>query len=410
MSVQLDQLTGMIDRINSFNATPGRGITRLTFTPQYEAARRYLVEEMEALGLTVYVDDIGNLFGTLEGSDPNLPAVMAGSHIDTVNHGGRYDGVVGTVAAVESARRMIREGIKPRNPFIVAVFAEEEGSRFGQVMAGSRALTGLLDRQTLYALTDSDGTPYSEALDSADLKNINRCPSPANIKCMLEAHIEQSVVLEQRSKVLGIVQSIAGIQQATVTIEGTANHAGATPMAMRSDALAAAAEMITAIEDVGSRRAGPSTVATVGNIDCEPNVSNVISGLCRFSVDVRDSDAEILTDAVSEIRSLCTDIGERRGVEVTFTEKPRTEPVTLSRPIGQIFEESARKRNLPYMWMPSGAVHDAAVMAQVTEVGMLFVPSRKGRSHVPEEFTAEQDILAGVEVFSDAVISLCGGS
>jgi allantoate deiminase len=408
MPVDYDRIVRDISQINSFNATPSQGVTRLTFTPEYEEARQYLIQQMHEADLSVWCDSFGNLFARLEGSDPSLPAVMAGSHLDTVPCGGQFDGVVGVVAALETARRIREDGLRPNHSYLVTVFAEEEGARFGQVLVGSRALAGLLDREAVSALKDSDSVGYLEALAHASLRPRDSQVFGRNsIKCMLEIHIEQSVVLEQEGKIIGIVEAVAGIQQMSVEVRGIPNHAGATPMKRRKDALAGTASMITSIEGIALNRSGPRTVCTVGKIQCEPNISNVIPGYCHFTVDLRDTEASWLQEAASAVDATCRRIGQERGLDTTVSLKPRTEPVLLSSRIGQLTEKVALEKGLPHMWMPSGAVHDAAIMAQLVETSMVFVPSIVGRSHVPEENTSYEHIYQGIDVFSEVLLRLC---
>ena len=407
MPVEYQRIVEDIEKINSFNATPGKGITRITFSEEYQAARAWLSAEMEDLGMAVRTDGFGNLFGRLEGRQSSLPTIMAGSHLDTVANGGRFDGVVGVVAALETARCLVDEGRTLLHPYTVVVFAEEEGYRFGQVMAGSMAFAGMLSADELYSLRDRNSVSYAQAMDAAGLcRSGERLFAPADVKCMLEAHIEQGGVLESKGFALGVVEAIAGIHQFVVLLQGQSNHAGPTPMSMRADALCAAAEIITAVEKAGQTAGSDKTVCTVGRIVCKPNVSNIIPGSCEVVVDIRDPDSAVLGAMVDHVVKSCLAVANRRGVGIEIAPKTPVEPVQLSGRIGTMMAGAATKYGIPHMRMTSGALHDASVLAGSTETAMLFVPSRGGRSHVPEEYTSYEEIFQGVKVFADVIAAL----
>jgi allantoate deiminase len=252
-------------------------------------ARAYVAEELNKIGARVATTAGGNLCGRLDGSAPGLPSVMTGSHIDSVLHGGRFDGVAGVVAALEAARVLAEDGIPHRHPVDVVVFAEEEGSRFGSVMIGSRTWVGKLSPDDLQHLKDCDGISYAAAMQQAGL--IPGDPSllkPGMVKAMIELHIEQSLVLESRGVSIGVVEGINGIKQFVVTLTGVSNHAGATPMGLRRDALQGAARVIATVEEIAVDELGGNTVATVGMLTCEPGQANVIPGRVHFTIDIRD--------------------------------------------------------------------------------------------------------------------------
>lgn len=407
MEVQIERIRKDIETINSFNATPERGVTRFTFSSEYMGARSYVIEELKKIGAQVSTTLGGNLRGRVEGSERGRTAVMTGSHVDSVFQGGRFDGVSGVVSALEVARVIVEKKIPHHHPIDVIVFAEEEGSRFGSVMMGSRGWIGKLDLDAFRKIKDKDGISYAEAMERSGVAPDD--PSilkPEMVKAMIELHIEQSLVLESKGLRIGVVEGINGIKQFMVTLEGISNHAGATPMWLRHDALQGAVRIIAAVEEMVTPDVGNSTVATVGFLNCEPNQTNVIPGRVQFTLDIRDLDFKRVDEAVGRILTVIGKICEERGL--TFEIKPRsdTPPVTLSKDIVHLLEEVARRRNIQTLRMASGALHDSSILPEITKVGMIFVPSRDGRSHCPEEFTDLKDIKLGADILLDTVVEL----
>lgn len=407
MGIQIERIARDLDIINSFTATPDKGITRFTFSEPYMQARTYVSEELKKMGALVSTTVGGNLCGRLEGGVRGNPSVMTGSHIDSVLQGGRFDGAAGVVAGLEVARVMAEERIPHRHPIDVVVFAEEEGSRFGSVMIGSRAWIGKLSSDDLHRLNDPDGISYADAMQKAGL-NPGDAPllRPGLVKAMIELHIEQSLVLESKGLSIGVVEGISGIKQFGVTLTGVPNHAGATPMGLRHDALQGAVRVIAAVEEIAMRDMGGHTVATVGMLACEPGQANVIPGKVQFVLDIRDLDSERIDQAAQRILSVIQTTCRARGL--TFDIKPRsdTPPVRLSKEVIRLIEETAQEKQIQVLRMPSGALHDSSILPEVTDVGMIFVPSKAGRSHCPEEETALGDIRTGAELLLGTVVKL----
>ena len=406
MPINADRIRRDIETINSFNATPGKGITRQTFTAEYQGAVNYVIDQFNQFGAEVSICPGGNVRGRLAGSNQTAPAVMMGSHLDSVVNGGQFDGVAGVVTALEAARSMAEDRISHRLPVDVVVFPEEEGSRFGRGLLGSSIWTGILNHDQIVSIEDANGTPYLEAMAQAGFNlDENRLLEPAAIAAMLEVHIEQGAVLEKRGHRIGLVEAIAGIQQLNINIKGTADHAGTTPMAERSDPLQAAARIIIEIDKIAKSTA-PHTVATVGRIMCEPGQVNVIPGLVRFSVDVRDSDASSLESAVAAIEQTVQTICGERQLGVEFSGMSESDPVILSTDIINLLEEKTLEKNITPFRMISGAGHDTALIAGLTRAGMIFVPSRDGLSHCPQEYSRIEDIALAAEILLAAVIEL----
>jgi allantoate deiminase len=407
MKVRADRIAQDIEIINSFTSTPGRGVTRFTFSEPYMLARAYVAEELQKIGARVQTTVGGNLCGRLEGGATGLPSVMTGSHIDSVLHGGRFDGVAGVVAALEVARVMAEENIPHRHPVDVVVFAEEEGSRFGSVMIGSRAWVGKLAPEDLNRFKDKGGVGYASAMANAGLTPEDTTQlKPGMIKAMIELHIEQSLVLESKAIPIGVVEGINGIKQFVITLTGVSNHAGATPMGLRHDALQGAARVIAAVEEIAVGEPGGNIVATVGVLTCEPGQANVIPGNVQFTLDIRDLDSGRIDQAAGRIMSVIRSTCQARGLIFDIQPRSDTPPVRLSTAVVQLIEDTARQKGIKTLRMPSGALHDSSILPEVTEVGMIFVPSKAGRSHCSEEDTDLRDIRAGAEVLLGAVAKL----
>ena len=403
MKVQIERIHKDIERINQFNATPEKGITRLTFSAQYQGALAYVVDELKSIGAKISYCQGGNMRARLPGTDENAPAVMMGSHLDTVIHGGRFDGVVGVVTALETARIIAAEKLVHRLPVDIVVFAEEEGSRFNRGLLGSSVWTGKLDLKFLSDIKDNAGVTYSEAMAESGFKiNDPSLLAPSGLRAMLEVHIEQGGILEKKGYKIGLVEAIAGIQHLDITITGAANHAGTTPMDDRADALQAAARIITAVETI-AQNIGSQTMATVGRITCDPGQVNVIPGSVTFSLDVRNGEKAILDSAVSTITKAAKDICAERGLEFNITPLSGALPVSLNDEILDLMEAIAREKKIVPLRMVSGAGHDTAILADLTAAGMIFVPSKNGHSHCPEEFTSLEDIVLGCDVLLTTV-------
>lgn len=407
IEAQIERIQKDIEAINAFNATPEKGITRLTFSKEYEGARCYVVEELKKIGAHVATAIAGNVRGRVEGTEKGRPAVMVGSHIDSVFQGGRFDGVVGVVSALETARVIVEKNIAHRHPIDVVVFAEEEGSRFGSVLTGSRVWTGKLSLDDLSQLKDEDGLTYLAAMEKIGIVPVdNSILKPQGIKAMLELHIEQSLVLETMGLQIGIVEAIAGIKQFLVTISGVSNHAGATPMDIRFDALQGAVRIIAAVEEIAAQTMGMNTVATVGSIMCDPGEANVIPGRVQFTLDIRDTDSSLLDGMVEKIMVAIEKTCQDRSLTYNIKPLSDTAPVALSEDMVRLLEKVVRERKMEPFRMPSGALHDSSILAEITNVGMIFVPSKNGRSHCPEEFTDLKDIGLGADILLQAVIEL----
>jgi len=406
MRIRKERIQKDLEAINAFNATPGKGVTRYTFSKEHQGALSYVVEELRRIGVNYIFTLGGNLLGRLVGPEPSGPGVMMGSHLDSVAEGGRFDGTAGVVAALEAAR-VIQEGeLSHRLPIDLVVFAEEEGGRFGWGLLGSSAWSGRITAGQLAQIKDREGVSYLEAMERAGIKVLDSSTlNPDSLKAMLELHIEQGSTLESRNAVLGVVEAIAGIKQVIVTIEGSADHAGTTPMNLRRDAMQGAARIIAAVETV-ARQEGEGGVATVGQVFCEPGQANVIPGLVRFSVDLRHSHEPQLKAMAAGVAYVAENVSKARNLRCRIEVKAEAEPVEMTPGICDLIEKVAREKGVEPVRMSSGAGHDTGIIAKISDAGMIFVPSQGGRSHCPEEFTKAEDIALGAEILLDTVIEL----
>ncbi len=401
-----ERLMDMFARMRKFSAQgEGPGVYRLAFTDADWQARGYLTGLMREIGLSVREDAFGNVVGRWEGTEPSLPAVMFGSHADSVPNGGNYDGVLGILAAIETVRSLKEDGFCPEHPLEVALFMCEESSRFGAATLGSRAMLGELSPDDAKRLTDRGGVALYDALKDRGLAPdaLGKPLYEGDVKAFFEVHIEQGKVLEHEKKSVGIVTGIAAPTRFRVKLTGSADHSGATPMPLRHDAACAAAEIVLDAERLATAEQEPPAVATVGVLQIAPGVMNVIPGGAELGVDIRSIDgatkkrvADKLKDAVSEI---CT----RRGITFEIVPISDERPVAIRPAVLDFLEKICREDGGSYMRLPSGAGHDAMHWAERVPTGMLFIPCRDGVSHNPEEYAAPEDIVNAVRLLEKAV-------
>jgi len=388
---------------------PAGGVTRLAFTPADREARELVMEWMRGAGLTVRVDAIGNIFARLEGTAPGRGVVLLASHLDTVPQGGRFDGALGVLAALEAVETLVERGLKPQQPVEVGVFVNEEGARFKGGLLGSSAVVHGVTPEELRQLVDDQGISCYQALadfglDPEQVAAARR--SPAEFAAYLELHIEQAAVLEAEGLPVGVVTGIAGPKFITVRLTGRADHAGATPMHLRRDALAGAAELILAAERIAREEAGPATVCTVGQIRVAPGATNVIPGSCEFSLDLRDIQLEDRERAETRLKVEFERVCRRRGLEGEWLPGEGFPPVRLDESMVTLLGTACREAGQREFRLVSGAAHDAMQFAGVCPVGMLFVRSVDGISHSPEEYTTPEDAAVGAEVLFHALCQL----
>jgi ureidoglycolate amidohydrolase len=406
MSARLDDA---IARLAGFNDDPAAGgITREVYTPTYAAALHWVANRMRQAGLEVRLDAVGNLFGRWAGTDPQAPLVLTGSHVDTTLNAGRYDGVLGVLGAIEAVERLRAAGVRPRRTIELVAWAGEE-PRFVTGCVGSRAAAGELERADLDRLCDREGTSMAQALDDAgfDPDRLDEARiDPATVHALVELHIEQGAVLESHGESIGVVTAIAAPHDFRLTLRGAATHAGATPMDLRRDALAGAAEAMVALERAARGSRSGTTVGTVGVLRLRPGAINVVPGEVELDVDVRDSDLAAREEVVAAIVDGAREIAGRRGLELEVTPIVEDVPVACDERVVEASEAACVELGLSHRRMTSGAYHDAMIMGRRVPIGMIFVPSVGGISHHPDELTEPDDLDRGVQVLAGTLARL----
>jgi len=405
MTLLKQRIEDHIEKISNFTATPGKGTTRLTYSQEDLQTRNYIKEKMRESGLKVREDGFGNIFGKLEGTLKDVPSVMVGSHFDSVPNGGAYDGPAGVVAALEVAELFVKNKLNPKYPLEIVALVEEEGSRFGGGLMGSRGMVGLLSDDDFRSLTDKDGITTEDAMVKIGLDpSLERRRNPKTMKAFLELHIEQGPILEENKISIGVVEAIVGLTQLEVTVEGQAGHAGTTPMDRRADALVTAAKIVGQLSGLAAEE-GEGTVVTVGRLNVFPNGANVIPDKVVFSVDIRSGKEVNVLNVIEKTKSLITSFNEN-AIRTSVEELLYIQPKELNEGIRSLLKEKSEELQIPYCSINSGAGHDAMVLSDYTDVGMLFIPSKNGLSHCPEEWSDSEDIAKAVRIFYETAKSL----
>ncbi|MCA1797004.1 MAG: M20 family metallo-hydrolase [Desulfuromonadaceae bacterium] len=384
------------------------GVTRLALTPADHEARTYLIEIMRAEGLRVHIDAAGNIHGVLEGTEPHLPEVVIGSHLDSVPQGGHYDGVVGVLAGIEVVRRLAAKGLHAQRSIRIINFCAEESSRFGVATIGSKAITRKIDVEVCKNLTDRNGVSFAAALNQCgcDIDALEHdILHPEDIYALFELHIEQGRRLEQEGIDIGLVSAIAAPSRFDVYVEGRSDHSGNTPMHMRHDALAGAAELVLAVEQIATR-ASNSCVGTVGVLDVEPGAMNVVPGRVHMQIDIRDIDMDGKKRASNALEKSIAEMSSRRGLEVKSTTLCDDRPVPLDINLRTRVATLAQELDISSIEMPSGAGHDAMNFADIAPTALLFIPSIDGVSHNIREQSAFEAIEKGIELLYATVAEL----
>lgn len=396
------RLQRRIEALAVFGASD-TGSRRVAFSEADVEARNYFRTLMSEAGLTVHVDFAGNIIGRRDGKHSARPPIMFGSHIDTVPNGGAYDGTLGCLAALEVMEILDSNRIVTDHPLEMIVFSDEEGG-----LTGSRAIIGALGPEALKEKSHS-GKTIAEGIefiggDPSRLAEMKR--SEGDLKAFLELHIEQGAVLENENIDIGIVEGIVGIEWWDVSIEGSANHAGTTPMNMRQDAVIAGSKFALAVNEIVNSFEG-NQVGTVGRFRAEPGAPNVIPGKADLSLEIRDLSADKIRKVFAEIRKRAAAIADETDTKISFDHIDVASVPALTDPsIRALIEVSAKKLGLSYKYMPSGAGHDAQDMAKIAPTGMIFVPSRGGISHSPKEFTSTEDMANGASVLLHMVLAI----
>ncbi len=407
LKINFDRLKRDINELAKIGASEDdHGIYRMAFTPGDMEARAWLKARIEDGGLDFEQDGAANLFGKVNCAE-GRPSVLMGSHIDTVPAAGHLDGALGVLTALECLRCIREQNIQTKYGLEMVAFSDEEG-RFGGLL-GSQSLVGDVNPKRLKTAADLDGLRLEEAmkqqgLDVMDALRARRHPD--TLRCYLELHIEQGPVLDSTSIPIGVVENITGLFKWNVRLIGAADHAGTTPMRMRRDALGGLAEFSTEIPRILEEHGAENSVSTIGRVHLFPGTANTVPGNVEFSLDVRDTSEDVLRDLSDAYRRALSAIARRRDLMFEFDVLSEVKPVPCEPSIVQAIQQTAGELNLKTHNMPSGAVHDAQIMARITPMGMIFVPSKDGRSHSSREWTHWEDIEAGANVALNTLLKL----
>ena len=405
LAVNKDRVNELLMGLGEFGKTD-QGVTRLAYSDEDRAAQNWLLEKVADLGLVIREDAVGNVFLRRVGEDDSLPAVATGSHLDTVIHGGIYDGMCGIVGALEALYML--QDTKLNRSVEVIIFRAEESSRFGFATIGSKLMTGNGSPESFSKAAKKGELSYIESLENWGCNPANykeAIIAPNTYKSFSEIHIEQGKVLEETGKQVGIVHNIAAPTHFKIHIKGMADQSGATPMGFRKDALVSGAKLILAVEAAAAAEKDNGTVGTVGVVDVEPSSINVVPGGVTLWVDVRGVNNESIARTLEAIKAEAKVVAESGGVVIEFEMLTADKPVALSEELAKKAEAICEAEGIDYLHMNSGAGHDAMHMAKLTPTTMIFIPCKEGISHNPAEFAKNEDICRAVEVLANLLES-----
>lgn len=399
-----------IEALSTFGRPAGGtfadGVSRVAYSEADVAGRAYVMRLMRAAGLEPLVDPAGNIFGRRPGRDNTLAPILFGSHIDSVPNGGNFDGDLGSLAALGALEALAASGIRTTHPLEMVIWAAEEGVAFGRGLSSSRIVAGDIQRSDMDQVWN--GMTRAEAIrkiGGAPDRIMEAVRPRGAHHAYLELHIEQGGSLDRSRIPIGVVEGIVAIARYTATITGFANHAGTTPMADRQDALVAASQLTLAVRDIVTGRPGRQ-VGTVGRFEIEPNAPNVIPGVARFTIELRDLSNETLLDLAGAIRARAGEIARTSRTTITIDPLSHNPPALASPEVQRAIERAADGLGLAHVRMPSGAGHDAQMMAQLGPMGMIFVPSVEGVSHSPREWTPWEDCANGANALTASILEM----
>jgi N-carbamoyl-L-amino-acid hydrolase len=404
LKIDASRLQTSMEEMACIGATAGGGVHRLALSDSDRNARDLFASWVKSAGLSLSVDEMGNMFARREGSDELAAPVMAGSHLDSVPDGGRFDGSLGVLAALEIVRTLNDRGITTRRPMEIANWTNEEGPRFPPSMLGSGVFAGAFERDFAYEVRDADGMRFVDELERIGYRGKLPC-KPRPLAGYLELHVEQGPALSTSGVQIGIVEGIRGLTWLRITMKGVRDHAGPTPMHMRKDALVGAARAISAIRDIPGNL-DSDLVTTVGEISVSPNAINVIPGLAAFSVDFRHRDEKIIAQAHKAIIEVCENAARQEGLEIEVSSLGGSTPLAFDSGVTQTIEETCLDKGYSYSRLWSAAGHDARYAADLCPSAMIFAPSVNGKSHAEDELTRWEDVARGCEILGGALVSL----
>ena len=403
-SIDAARLNQTLDELGKFGETP-EGMDRLAFSPADIASREYTMALMRQAGLEVRIDTGGNIIGRKAGSDDSLPAIAMGSHTDTVPLGGKYDGALGVMGAIEVLRTLAENGHVTRHPIEAIVFTNEEGTRFHRWLIGSRAMAGMLEPEDLVAV-DADGVSLAQRMGDigGDLSRVDDAArKTGDLAAYFELHIEQGPYLYRSGTPIGVVTGITGRGVFEMDINGMSNHAGTTPMGERRDALVAASKLVVQVQKMAAEDE-ICRVATAGALDVQPNAVNVVPGRATVGVEIRDLDMGALAAAERELTRMARESEVQDGVQITINRHRFTDAVPIAPGMQDWVGEAAERAGFAWERVTSGAGHDAQAIASIAPMAMVFVPSVGGISHAIEEYSSPEDCSNGAQVLLELLL------
>ncbi len=404
LKISLPRLKHDLEGLARFGGTPEGGVTRPAWSPAHEGARAWLLAQMKDAGLATHVDPAGNIFGSLGNG---ALAVLVGSHIDSVPDGGRFDGALGVLAALECARTIREAGVTLKRQLTVAAWSDEEG-RYHSLF-GSKAFTGKLEAAKIPQMRASDGERLVDAMARVGFNALDAPKAAAelgSVAAYVELHIEQGPHLEAKRIPIGVVEGIVGIRRNRLVFQGESDHAGTTPMARRKDAFLAAAEYALRARELVVKKGSGRSVTNFGVVEVKPGVTNIVPALATLVHEIRELEPKVLARLDRECAALAKQIAKRRGLSVSIERTSRNEPARLAPEVQRAIEGAANTLKLRTMRMQSGAGHDAQNLARVTRAGMIFIPSKGGKSHRPDEASDLPAIERGANVLLHTLLTL----
>ena len=402
LQINAERLWETIQSTAAFGGTPKGGIKRLAGSDEDAAMRGWFVAACEAAGCTVSVDEMGNIFARREGARGAAPPIVFGSHLDTQPTGGKFDGILGVLAGLEVLRTLKEAGYQTERALELVDWTNEEGARFAPAMLASGVFAGVYTPEFGASRADRDGITLGAELERIGYKGAAPC-RPRPVAAYLELHIEQGPVLENEARTIGVVTGVQGVRWFDITITGEEAHAGPTPMPSRRDALLAASQVVSTVNGIAMRRQ-PDAVATVGRLEVDPCSRNVIPGVVRLTVDIRNPDLVTLNAMEAELRACLAGLGD--SFEVAIETVYDSAPVAFDPTCMDAVRSAAEARGLKHRDLVSGAGHDAAYMARICPVGMVFIPCERGISHNEAESATFEDVAAGANVLLDAILAV----
>lgn len=400
-----ERLWGSLMELAEIGATAKGGCCRLALTELDRQGRDLLIRWAKAAGLSVTIDKIGNIFMRREGRNPDLPPVMAGSHIDTQPTGGKFDGNYGVLAALEVIRTLNDRNVMTEAPLEVVSWTNEEGSRFVPVMMGSGVFAGVFPLETIYAARDHEGKTVGDEL--AKIGYIGpQTPGDHPVGAYFEAHIEQGPVLEDEEKVIGVVQGVLGIRWYDCTVTGQESHAGPTPMSLRKDALQTATRIMQQVITLAELT--PEGRGTIGSVHVHPNSRNVVPGEVKFSIDMRNISDELVTEMDAALRAFINTVRQQSGLQIELTEVSHYPAAPFDRDCQAAIARVAENLGYPSRAIVSGAGHDAVYMSYRVPTGMIFIPCKEGISHNEAEYASPEHVTAGANVLLQVILQYAG--